>query len=152
MSTRPVRLACRFLPPAHRARPPWVRFRWGDFASFKAVVEQLELTFTYFSSRGSPLRANAVFTGRVARSTRVTGEPRNGPTRRTVVQVERVYKGPIHELTVDDDGLGLRDAAEGGGILGMRERAALLGGSVETGRSPRGGTRITARLPWEATT
>jgi signal transduction histidine kinase len=33
----------------------------------------------------------------------------------------------------------------------MRERAALLGGSVEIGRSPHGGTRVTARLPWRAT-
>ena len=54
-------------------------------------------------------------------------------------------------LTVDDDGRGLGGAAEGSGILGMRERAALLGGSVEVDRSPRGGTRVTARLPWGAT-
>jgi hypothetical protein len=46
----------------NRARPPWVRFHWGDFRSFKAVVEQLQLTFTYFSSSGVPLRANAELT------------------------------------------------------------------------------------------
>lgn len=46
----------------NRARPPWVRFHWGEFRSFKAVVEQLQLTFTYFSSTGVPLRAKADLT------------------------------------------------------------------------------------------
>lgn len=44
----------------NRARPPWVRFHWGDFHSFKAIVEKLDLTFVYFSSQGAPLRAKAV--------------------------------------------------------------------------------------------
>ncbi|MBW3605389.1 MAG: LysM peptidoglycan-binding domain-containing protein [Actinobacteria bacterium] len=46
----------------NKARPPWVRFRWGGFTSFKAVLEKLDLTFTYFSSTGDPLRAKAVVT------------------------------------------------------------------------------------------
>jgi hypothetical protein len=41
-------------------------------------------------------------------------------------------------LTVDDDGSGADGSAEGSGILGMRERAALLGGSVELAPSPAG--------------
>jgi hypothetical protein len=44
---------------ANRARPPWVRFRWGGFHSFKAVLAELSLTFTYFASDGTPLRAKA---------------------------------------------------------------------------------------------
>lgn len=46
----------------NKARPPWVRFRWGDFTSFKAVLERLDLTYTYFSSTGVPLRAKASVT------------------------------------------------------------------------------------------
>ncbi|MHB2022174.1 MAG: CIS tube protein [Mycobacteriales bacterium] len=38
-------------------RPPYVIFHWGDLHSFKAVISDLELTFTYFSSSGTPLRA-----------------------------------------------------------------------------------------------
>ncbi|MGN6090613.1 MAG: CIS tube protein [Actinomycetes bacterium] len=38
-------------------RPPYVTFNWGDLHSFKAVVNDLDLTFTYFSSSGTPLRA-----------------------------------------------------------------------------------------------
>jgi len=41
----------------HSMRPPYVTFHWGDLHSFKAVIAQLELTFTYFSSTGTPLRA-----------------------------------------------------------------------------------------------
>jgi len=43
----------------NRGRPPWVKFHWGDLHSFKAVIENLDLTFTYFSSGGTPLRAKA---------------------------------------------------------------------------------------------
>ncbi len=43
----------------NNGRPPWVRFHWGDFHSFKSVVSSLDLTFEYFSSTGTPLRARA---------------------------------------------------------------------------------------------
>ncbi|GAB2618765.1 CIS tube protein [Pseudactinotalea suaedae] len=43
--------------PSGNARPPAVTFHWGDLHSFKAVVASLDLTFTYFSSTGTPLRA-----------------------------------------------------------------------------------------------
>ncbi len=42
---------------SNSARPPWVRFHWGDLHSFKAIVDRLQIKFTYFSSSGSPLRA-----------------------------------------------------------------------------------------------
>jgi len=44
---------------SNRARPPWVQFRWGQFASFKSVLTKLDLTFTHFASDGTPLRAKA---------------------------------------------------------------------------------------------
>jgi hypothetical protein len=40
-------------------RPQWVIFHWGDLHSFKAVVESLNLSFTYFSASAVPLRAKA---------------------------------------------------------------------------------------------
>jgi hypothetical protein len=46
----------------NNARPPWVTFNWGDFHSFKSVISSLELTFEYFSSTGTPLRARANLT------------------------------------------------------------------------------------------
>ena len=40
-------------------RPQWVTFHWGTaLHTFKAIVASLDVTFTYFSSEGTPLRAN----------------------------------------------------------------------------------------------
>ena len=55
-------------------------------------------------------------------------------------------------VEVDDDGQGAPagDAAAtpgGNGIVGMRERAAALGGRLDAGPGPSGGFRVTARLP-----
>jgi LysM repeat protein len=41
-------------------RPPWVQFHWGDLHTFKAIVDNMTLTFTYFGADGTPLRAKAV--------------------------------------------------------------------------------------------
>lgn len=41
----------------NNARPPYVTFHWGDLHSFKAVIADLDLTFTYFATNGTPLRA-----------------------------------------------------------------------------------------------
>ncbi|MCU1593831.1 MAG: Peptidoglycan-binding LysM [Frankiales bacterium] len=38
-------------------RPPTVQFGWGTMTSFPSVIESLTLKFTYFSSKGVPLRA-----------------------------------------------------------------------------------------------
>jgi len=51
-------------------------------------------------------------------------------------------------VVIDDDGRGLSDDLTGGrGLLGMRERAELLGGTLSTGASTLGGLQVTARIP-----
>jgi signal transduction histidine kinase len=71
-----------------------------------------------------------------------------GPAR---VTVSVTFRPRELELRVADDGRGLRDAghgAEGGqGIIGMRERAALLGGELTAGPRPGGGFQVLACLP-----
>ncbi|WP_370250065.1 LysM peptidoglycan-binding domain-containing protein [Nocardioides sp.] len=42
---------------SNNARPPTVTLHWGDLHSFKSVVSDLQVSFTYFSSTGVPLRA-----------------------------------------------------------------------------------------------
>ncbi len=96
---------------------------------------------------GAPGRAVQFAAYRIAQEA-LTNVVRHAGATRAVVTVERV--GDELQLTVDDDGHGIGAADEGGGILGMRERALLLGGSVELGPSSLGGTRVTARLPWGA--
>jgi hypothetical protein len=46
-------------PQVKSGRPPWVRFNWGQLNSFKAILNSLDITFTYFASTGVPLRARA---------------------------------------------------------------------------------------------
>jgi signal transduction histidine kinase len=70
-----------------------------------------------------------------------------GPARATV----RISYGERDVvLQIDDDGLGGTtngSPSTGNGILGMRERAAALGGTVQTGPRPGGGFRVRAWLP-----
>ncbi|WOX26399.1 sensor histidine kinase [Streptomyces solicathayae] len=60
------------------------------------------------------------------------------------------------ELTVEivDDGRGAPESgsAHGFGIVGMRERVALLHGRLSVGTRPEGGFRVAARLPLPAST
>jgi signal transduction histidine kinase len=57
-------------------------------------------------------------------------------------------------VDIDDDGpaaeSGTAAATGGNGLVGMRERAAALGGSAEAGPRDDGGFRVTARLPMTA--
>ena len=56
------------------------------------------------------------------------------------------------EVDVRDNGRPAGAATEGGhGLMGMRERATMLGGTFEAGPLPEGGYRVHACLPLEAT-
>lgn len=53
------------------------------------------------------------------------------------------------QIAVGDDGCGFDpdSAAEGRGLVGMRERIELLGGEIAVHSEPDGGTQISARVP-----
>ncbi len=71
--------------------------------------------------------------------------------RRVDVRLGRADGGLV--LEVRDDGKGISDEVlhdtRSLGLVGMRERAMALGGTVTFSRSPGGGTMVTVRLPRE---
>jgi signal transduction histidine kinase len=74
----------------------------------------------------------------------ITNVLRHADARRIECSVDR--RDHVLDLRVTDDGRGGTPSAGGHGLVGMRERAALYGGSVEAGPVP-GGFEIHAVLP-----
>ena len=65
------------------------------------------------------------------------------------VEISLRCQGRIVEVT--DDGAAAGPPAPGGfGLLGMRERVTVYGGTVQAGPCDAGGYRVHARLPFEA--
>ena len=69
-----------------------------------------------------------------------------GPHARARVKLTR--RNGVVEVEIRDDGRGAPVAvAPGGGMTGMRERAAAVGGRFDAGGAPGGGFRVWASLP-----
>jgi signal transduction histidine kinase len=69
-----------------------------------------------------------------------------GPRARARVKLTR--RNGLVEVEVRDDGRGTSAAVQpGGGLTGMRERAAAVGGRFDAGGAPGGGFRVWASLP-----
>jgi len=69
-------------------------------------------------------------------------------TNATRVDIHVITSPDVVRLTVVDDGQASGAPGLGGyGLIGMAERAKLLGGSLDAGRGPDGGWRIAAELP-----
>ncbi len=68
-----------------------------------------------------------------------------GPARATICLR---YQPDRLDLQISDDGHGPAAAAQGGfGLVGMRERATTVGGTLQTGARPDGGFQVAACLP-----
>jgi PAS domain S-box-containing protein len=92
-------------------------------------------------------RATALF--RICQEALTNAARHSGASR---VHLELRSAAAVLELSVADDGRGMALDGEQGvglslGILGMRERAAALGGEVAIDSAPGRGTTVTARLP-----
>ena len=82
----------------------------------------------------------------------LTNVTRHAQASRARIETRRT--GALWQLQVDDNGTGIgqRDEASRGasfGLVGMRERAHLLGGRFSVHGSPLGGTRVSVVLPLE---
>jgi len=69
----------------------------------------------------------------------------------TTASVRLAYRADALEIEVADDGIGAPEGIAGHGerhgLIGMRERAALFGGSLDAGPRPGGGFAVRVRLP-----
>jgi signal transduction histidine kinase len=64
------------------------------------------------------------------------------------VEVEVAFGDDVLQVRVRDEGPGSADAdPDGHGLLGMRERAAMVGGTLRAGTAPGGGFVVEADLP-----
>lgn len=77
----------------------------------------------------------------------LTNVARHSGTRQAAVRLRSSAR--LLELEVEDHGRGIPAApdAQGLGIVTMRERAELVGGSIEFSRPPAGGTLVRLRVP-----
>ncbi|WP_329148079.1 sensor histidine kinase [Streptomyces sp. NBC_01456] len=90
---------------------------------------------------------------RIAQEALTNTRKHGGPHVRATVRVS--YRDEDLELLVEDDGRGAQQECyeEGGadglghGLIGMRERVGMVGGSLTAGPRPGGGFRIVAVLP-----
>lgn len=80
----------------------------------------------------------------------LTNARRHAPGAHTIVELH--YYPGLLTVRATDDGPGPDRCGGSGrpghGLVGMAERAALLGGGLTTGRGPAGGFLVEAELPW----
>ncbi len=119
---------------------------WSDTFSIAAVFHGDELDGQQFA----PLIETNLY--RILQEALTNVRKHSGAT---VVSVVFERRGRDLVLMVDDDGRGFEttapDAApaRGIGLLGMRERALLVGGTLEVTSAPGEGTTLAARVPLE---
>jgi len=94
-------------------------------------------------------RSTAIF--RIFQET-LTNVARHAAATRLTVKLERSPQELV--MTVEDNGKSFEQTAVFGnkslGLLGMKERALILGGTLEVQGNPGKGTTVTVRVPWGA--
>lgn len=122
-------------------------------AEIEALVEQLRST-------GLPLeltvegQARAVPPGVALSAYRIVQEALTNAVKHAggaPAVVRLVYTEEALELDIADEGdrAGVGNDGRGHGLIGMQERTALYGGTLEAGPRPEGGFAVRARLPIE---
>ena len=118
----------------------------AEYARTLGTSAGLRVHFTFDESTARLPAATEAELLRIAQEA-ITNARRHGAAGRVAVSLTF---GPADtRLEVTDDGSGFRPAADqaGFGLLGMRERAALLGGVVDVSSEPGTGTRVAVTVP-----
>jgi PAS domain S-box-containing protein len=125
---------------------PAVEWLVEDFSQRSGVSCDLEVSDPDLDLTLPDEQATAVFRGIQESLTNVTKH-----ARASRVEVAIGQRNDILTVRVSDNGMGFSaDAArkpESYGLLGLRERAALLGGEATISSAPGAGTRVEIRLP-----
>jgi signal transduction histidine kinase len=131
----------------------------GTQAALETLVErvrtranlsvELDLDFSFESGR-EQTRHTAALEAAVYRITQeaITNTVKHAEATRVSVAITEVED--VLTLRIEDDGRGFDHQAEPGsgfGLIGIRERVELLGGTISISSRPGGGTRIVAVVP-----
>jgi signal transduction histidine kinase len=132
---------------AHGLHPPILTER-GLAAAVEALAEQAALPVSIsISSDRLPAEIEAASYFLVAES--LTNAEKHAAA--TSVRVDASLSDGVLHLSVTDDGRGGADASRGSGLVGLVDRLAAIGGTVEVDSPAGGGTRVTADIPLPAT-
>jgi len=131
----------------HLGLPDAIEWQAQDFAARTGLVLELDIDCDCGSPRDEV--ASAVF--------RMLQEALNNVAKHanaTCIRVSLRMESGILSLMVSDDGRGITPAAMRGshslGLLGLRERAITLGGTVTISSGTTGGTTVALRIPMRA--
>jgi signal transduction histidine kinase len=67
-----------------------------------------------------------------------------------VVQVDVDTDNGLVRLAIQDDGVGGADPTRGSGLIGLKDRVEVTGGTLRVESHPGQGTSLLAKLPIEA--
>ena len=120
----------------------------ADRAGRNGLIVDAAIDLAYESGRAAQRHTSELETTiyRIVQEA-LTNAVKNGHATRGVVEV--IENETTVEVSIRDDGAGFDPAnrTEGFGVLGMRERAALLHGTIEIDSAPGRGTRVRGTLP-----
>lgn len=126
----------------------------ADLPRLVAEVREAGLDVAVTGGVGAPLPARVDLSAyRIVQEALTNVLKHSGPGTRAEVRLRGEGDGLTIEVLDDGRGAAVRsmsgahEGLPGHGIVGMRERAVLLGGGLDAGPRPGGGFRLTARLP-----
>jgi signal transduction histidine kinase len=142
-----LRRVLSVLRPAHAAADLAPQRGIDDLEALAAQMHSagLDVTVRYEGDRAEVPAALDLSVYRIAQEA-LTNTLKHAAARRAAVVVR--FGEEAIEIECVDDGEGAAlNGSTGHGLVGMRERALMLGGALDTGPRTEGGYRVHARLP-----
>jgi signal transduction histidine kinase len=117
----------------------------GDLADLTELAAGSGLTLRVLGEAGALGAAEELTAYRVVQESVTNALRHAGPGAALTVHLERAH-GTLR-ITATDDGAPGGFAGDGHGLIGMRERVAVHGGTFAAGPLPGGGWRVRAEIP-----